>query len=205
MSNFLILRLKDIIGVLFYPTKFYSGVSNRTEKDILIYIFFISVLVQSFNYSLSYILRVYFGWDSIEYLHPTTIFWSVILSLILLYGISLLCMIPVILMRRKHLIKSEKERLKIDKKWRRKWGAEIKNCVLQAVGYGITPIILFIYPSRVFSEINYIEFLFYLSFYWIILCIISISKSCKISKLEAGISLIVPAYIVMFWIFTPPI
>lgn len=198
MSNFFLLFLKDIIGVLFYPTKFYNQLGNRTEKDILIYISSLSVLVQSFNYSLSYILRVYFGWSSIEYLRPTSIFWSIILSLILLYGISFITTIHVSYIRGQHLIKSEKERLQTDKEWRRKWGAEIKYCVLQSVGYGITPIILFAYTSLLFSKTIYGVFLFFLSFYWVILCVIGISSSCKLSKFDSGISLVLPVFIISF-------
>jgi purine-cytosine permease-like protein len=105
-------------------------------------------------------------------------------------------------MLRRHLTETEKERLRNDYEYREAWQLNLKNYVLQAVGYGITPVILFAYTAIAFSETSISVFLLLLSFYWIVLCVIGISKLCKITKLESIISLIVPIFMIIILIFS---
>jgi len=66
-----------------------------------------------------------------------------------------------------------------------KWANKQYINIFKVVGYSMAPITIFTHFSLIFSE-----YLFYLSWLWIVIGVIGISEVLKITKIEALISLL---------------
>lgn len=181
----ILLVFQDFKNVMIYPHKFFQEIEDRKIKDVAIYIFIISLFVFLLTQPLLIFITKKYNFKFIPFIF---IVW---------FSISLLSILPITILRWIHTPKEMKIYLKNNPAELQKVVSRERSAVFKVVGYSITPIILF-------SMLSYISKYFtYLSWYWIIIGTIGISKVLKISKIEAFISLIIAYSLAVILFFEP--
>ena len=175
----MIKMLKYLFYPLIFPKKFFNiNFSDKTIRHVLYYIIgmylFVTVLSLIFGVlmkknilSLSEHIMMLFGY------------------IIVWISISMISPLPLSIFVRIHLPEDLKETFQKDRRLGMKWANKQYINIFKVVGYSMAPIIIFTHFSLIFSE-----YLFYLSWLWIVIGVIGISEVLKITKIEALISLL---------------
>jgi len=175
---------------LFNPGKIYDKSKNKNVVDVIIYIVSISVFVFMLQYLLSILL------NKTQLITIKHAFVLIFINLFIWFSLSLFVMLPLTIFMRIRMTEDKKIYFKSNPHDAMKWINKQWRKNFKVMGYSITPILIFAPLSLILSP-----YIFYLSWYWIVLGTIGFSKAFKVSKVEAFVSLAI-AYIlaiILFW------
>lgn len=180
----------DARDSIFDPLKIPKKIDNKNIKQVVIYI----VVLSSFVFVLQYLFAILL--NKTQLITIKDIIILIFFNLFIWFSLSLFVMLPLTIFIRYHMSESEKNYFKSNPHNAMKWTNEQWRKNFKLMGYSITPIIIFTPLSMVIST-----YIFYLSWYWIVLGTIGFSEAFKVSKVEAFVSLAI-AYIlaiILFW------
>jgi len=180
----------DARDSLLNPGKIQKKIENKNLKSVVIYIVSISVCMFVLQYLLAILL------NKTQLITLKHVLVLIFFNLFIWFSLSLVVMLPLGIFIRRRLTNEEKTYFKDNPDKRLKWVNEQWAKNFKVIGYSITPIFIFAPLSLVLSH-----YIFYLSWYWIIIGTIGISETFKVSKVEAFVSLAI-AYIlaiILFW------
>jgi len=187
--NILSQILRDFRDVLLNPSRFFKEVERKKFKDVVSYIIGMSTIVFFLTYFISFFIT-----EQLSIMDIVIIFGIIILWI----SLSLFSILPISIVTRLHLSDEMRTHFKEHPNEAFNWASERRPKFFKVIGYSITPIILFIIPSIIFST-----FFYYLSWLWLVIGSIGVSEVFKISKIEAFLCLVISYFFVVVLVLEP--